>query len=347
MKNLIVSFLFISFSCTLFAKQVPCPAGTTAVSPCFTRGAQSDIYAETAISDLSTVIPRTEFQALIDAFRADSTAQTDGLNQYEIAGFCFLPEVKKEKKPGNIIEFETKGLKINLVLWRYSIVNGLSRPTEVKFYGYTAAGEDIQTAMSLTKTGGVKPNMDDYETVITLTGAAPLINADDLILNSREFDLVFLDYENYRYLSGGDFYLDEKSSSGLTVKRAFKSMDPHPDTDTIFTYRTLSFQPDPLPELPAYESENALAYNIGIACPPYWKEEGFTLREIVGSTRINGPVKYLERTVVEKDSKPLWWEWLLLLLAVVILLLQLIMNARINNSGGELGNRLDKEIRIE
>ena len=299
----------------------------------------------------------------------------DGINQnkvtelkdYLVAGFCFIPIMEANYNVGDTkINFYTNGLRIALTLWKGCETN---QPREVVLYTFDNIGDALASYKPLGSTNqvidipfpssssskisqvkgfNVTIDYSNFNTIPVTSGAFTSSCTSELICNSREFDLVFLDSLSFADLStSGRYYkglkrpkdvVTNKTLQGLTVERSFNTLRVKKDTSTSYAhvnYRSLIFRPYPIPELSSnYESETALASNKGHECPPWWRTEGGTpaaLVEIVcramsetQELRVAKVAKSeAEKTVKKLDQYNRWLMITALVLFVVLIFLSL------------------------
>ncbi len=117
---------------------------------------------------------------------------------------------------------------------------------------------------------------------------------------TAEFEYVFIDIQTFEYLAksdsnlfyvkkSGQLFVSEESTTpiqtsdrGLLLSRAFMVMkeDTAANGTTVVNdisykrYRTLRFAPFPEPKMESSESRPSLAYYLGPACPPFWRNTG-------------------------------------------------------------------------
>lgn len=143
-----------------------------------------------------------------------------------------------------------------------------------------------------------------------ITGLQPGTPSTDPA-GAREFDLVFLEFSKFCELAdivvnpdfptSPDYYIVGQTEDsyygavqgipapedrGIQVSRATFDFDySYMDTSSsppvarfvdLGKARTLKFNPYPVPELQTYDSRAAVAYQLGIPCPPIWRNGGLS-----------------------------------------------------------------------
>lgn len=282
MKNLITLAIIFILPCQLLADRI--------LETCNTRSGETKIcherpggkkYIETEINQFEIKVPFQTLENLVEDFRRSSDA-----NKYEPAGFCFFPLIESQAHTGNpnLNDFSTTGLIATLAIWEKSqSLGNVPEPREIGIYSFTANGvpQSIEEAGKLTLDVNRLGSSYKYVTLRPSTGARQLLNPSDTIYEAtREFDLVFLDYNSFRDLATSNYFYPNgvrpsdpstgNVQEGIIIERFLSVMDSDQDQDMDY-YRSLIFKPLPLPELGNTTTEAAVAFKIGDFCPPYWR----------------------------------------------------------------------------
>jgi hypothetical protein len=148
-----------------------------------------------------------------------------------------------------------------------------------------------QNLVFRTDTGSYSENPFIFNLISNEIGT---INPPSEIEVTVEFDLVYISIEQLCYVAGivqntnGRFIVDTSAygyylsnelrglSMNFQMTRAFILIDTtvtgnSTDPNNLTRYRTLKFNPFPEPIITIRGDEPALAYEMGIPCPPKWK----------------------------------------------------------------------------
>ena len=187
---------------------------------------------------------------------------------FEVAGLAFISlwHPDKLKMNNDTIPFETVGIRIAVVLWKE---NDNETPDEVIFATFDRLEDAFvpvtQQLPSSAKTIDIIVPKSCYD-----------IEGLSFFDSTREFDLVFLSYDSYKYLATETSYYvtGQRNEKAITIKRSLISMDGiFINNPGIKNFRSLYFQPFPVPDLPFRDDNEASTaiFNHGIHCPPYWR----------------------------------------------------------------------------
>ena len=217
---------------------------------------------------------------MLDAYKNDSIA-TGNYVGFKIAGLGFIPIITPDpSSTQSQINYRTMGLRTLLVLWKGTVINGQNSPSEVAIFGYN----DLSKAFTFQKIPA-PPSNPAFVRELTSSVASPVQMVNDpLVRATREFEIVFLSISDFEYLAtSNNFYpnltrpADPTNSSiphqGITIERAFNTIDPNLGASGMTHYRTLLFKPLPDPGSANYASEASVAYRNGEYCPPYWIDQ--------------------------------------------------------------------------
>lgn len=238
-------------------------------------------FTEEKVNQWTFELDYQAYIKILDAYRNDSIA-TGNYVDFKIAGLGFIPIITPDaSSTQSQIKYITTGLRVVLVLWKGQVINGQNAPSEVVLFGY----DDLAKAFTFQE-NPAPPS--DYSFVRDLTSSAsPLVQLvnDPLVHATREFEIVFLSIDDFEYLATSpNFYPglirppNPTNASiphqGITIERAFSTIEPNEGSSGMTHFRTLLFKPLPDPSSsavsPPYPSEAAVAYRNGEYCPPYW-----------------------------------------------------------------------------
>ncbi|HMQ47383.1 MAG TPA: hypothetical protein PKA00_08195 [Saprospiraceae bacterium] len=256
---LTISLLFFV---TLHAPAFSPPPGETFVRDGVT-------YYEDEIYQFNFTIP---FSDLVSLYNGSN------IQNNEIAGFCFIPIRQEVVVSPTEVHFATIGFRVVLTLWDQ--VSGTV--PSIKFNTFNDMKDAF--AASLSNPQG---SLRYLEYVFPANGPnrTPFDSLDPLIFNTREFDLVFLDFKTCLHFAREKSFYENNNrgnTDGLIVERSLQRIN-YLDENGIFqtkVLRSLIFRPNPVPPLQNYDSQAAIAYSYGEHCPPYWKKQ----QQVVAST---------------------------------------------------------------
>lgn len=309
MKNLkfiFCVFLYVFFSTTLAIGQ----GGLN-----FERG--TTVFVEDSVFQFKIEIP----YGVLNRLKVDFESQNTNTN-LSVAGFSFLPlmEVSNTTTNPDSIFFFTKGYRAVLTLWEsMQNANGTPQPNKVSFYTYTTIPEAVATYINTTS------NHDFIDFFVdtmpyangVVVDTAKFALSDSIVYDTREFDLVFLDIDEFDMLATDVKYYEDfsRNQHGITLERSFRTLNVKNEYSTssptysMVSFRTLIFRPLPTPELlKDYDSETAIAYKTGNECPPWWRERSIEekLSEIIR--------EYRAKDTGSEDDYPWnedWFQWLI------------------------------------
>jgi hypothetical protein len=242
----------------------------------FTRGDHT--YVEDSVFQFRIELQHAAMNSLLQGFEKDKLADKN-LQKMEVAGFCFIPimEVPKNTKAlDKTVHFYTNGFWVVLTLWQpVEDTKEVVQTPKMQFYGIGSLEELMNPSYSgNAKLIKVVENSSFAPGLIKLERKKYAPNVA-MMKESREFDVVFLDIKTYLTLATGTRYYPHgvRPQEGIVVQRTVSSFSADiTGNKEIGHYRSLIFQPLPVPELPSYTSEAAVMYGIGQGCPPYWYE---------------------------------------------------------------------------
>ncbi len=245
------------------------------------------VYVEQPqIGRISSVVDYEQMRALLTSVVPGATsgdvpnAFTIQGEDYEVAGFCFIPiwDIQPQQNEADRASFKTIGLRIVVAFWKKNrdcATGGLDLV-------YIGGGfERVSNA--------VEPLQPNYERLKNIASIELLFSntsldigpgysreeMEELHRSSREFDFVFLEYDRFLELATSVRYFPNQSraDNALLIERSLIKYDVWNDEQAQFevgNFRSLSFRPYPVPDLPDSMTIAAIALEDGKRCPPYW-----------------------------------------------------------------------------
>jgi hypothetical protein len=252
------------------------------------------ISMEATVKHLVSVYPYSRFVTLKQAFEDyhNSTGRS-----VQLAGVC----IKPTRSSGNF----TDNFEVVPIGWGTPVVDPLdssiATPGPISFFNIvTYAESKFPVPVSSADEPSKKLLLDCVKMLNTNSDEVSALDKLRFYDKTAEFEYVFIDVQTLEYFAKDDsngFYVVKNgqlyasmestthfqtSDRGLLLSRAFKIMkdDTSVDgtsvlSDVIYKrYRTLRFAPYPEPKMESTETRPSLAYYLGPACPPRWRNSG-------------------------------------------------------------------------
>ncbi|HFC00004.1 MAG TPA: hypothetical protein ENJ53_04285 [Phaeodactylibacter sp.] len=244
-------------------------------------------FVEDSIQQFSIEVLYTPLNRLSSGFenvKVQMQNDTTNLNNYNVAGYSFVPIKVATQGNEDTMFFYTKGFYAILTLWKNSQVNGVPQPQEVAFFMNDKIFT-IENGLSFLETNVASQikgvlNLSSGSADIQNIQTSKYTGSDPIMHNTREFELVFLDMGTFKDLATNTrFYRTgtrPNGTQGIVIERSFNSINPLTSVNTFDfqSFRSLIFKPYPIPNLRSdYDAESAFAFSHGYNCPPYWRPD--------------------------------------------------------------------------
>lgn len=289
---------------------------------------------EATVKHLVSVYPYSKFVTLKTAFEDFHTSTGKSV---QLAGVCIKPV--RTDAGGNAGNY-TDNFEVVPIGWGTPVVDPLdssiATPGPISFFNIVTYAES-KFPGSVTGTDALSKQqlLDCVKMASTDSDEVSALDKLRFYDKTAEFEYVFIDVQTLEYFAKDDsngFYvvkngqlyvsLDsttpfQTSSRGLLLSRAFKIMkdDTAADGTSILSdvvykrYRTLRFSPYPEPKMESTETRPSLAYYLGPACPPRWRNSGEEVFDAGsgasgGSFRLASRSAIMASTVAQTNNNP-------------------------------------------
>lgn len=277
---------------------------------------------EATVKHLVSVYPYSKFVTLKAAFEAFHTSIGKSV---QLAGVCIKPV---RTAAGGAAGNYTDNFEVVPIGWGTPVVDPLdasvATPGPISFFNIVTYAESLfPGTVSGADAVSKQQLLDCVKMSSTNSDEVSALDKLRFYDKTAEFEYVFIDIQTLEYFAkddsngfyvvkGGQLYASMDSTTpfqtadrGLLLSRAFKVMkdDTAADGTSILSdvvykrYRTLRFAPYPEPKMENTETRPSLAYYLGPACPPFWRNMGVEEFEVdddsTGSSfrSLSAPVK--------------------------------------------------------